>query len=138
MSKNVKIIASVACLVLAGGIMYFTMFQDSGGGPAGNGKMWIKCVNPKCNASNSFSPEEFSKKQGMAGMNPMLMMMPGQQMAFTCDKCGQKTAYMAQQCQKCNEVFVRGQGADQKYPDKCPKCGFSRIAEYEKSVKSQK
>jgi hypothetical protein len=140
MSKNVKIIVSVACLVLAAGILYFTTFSGGSGGATGDAKIWFKCVNPDCNQAYSLTPDEFAKAQGDNPIGPMMMMMPGQQpQAFKCQKCGQQSAYMAQQCEKCKEVFIMqmpvpGQ-ANQDFPDRCPKCGYSAIEDAEKQQK---
>lgn len=137
MSKNVKIIVSVVCLVLAAGILYFTTFSGGGTG-GGDAKIWFKCVNPDCNQAYSLKPDEFAKLQGD---NPMMMpmMMPGQQQAFKCQKCGQQSAYMAQQCEKCKEVFIMQMpapgAANQDFPDRCPKCGYSAIEQMEKEQK---
>jgi len=138
MSKNVKIIVSVLCLVLAAGILYFTTFRSEGGGDSGDVQIWLKCVNPDCNQAYSLTPDEFLEMQHQGGMNPM-MMMPGQSQAFKCKKCGQQSAYMAQKCEKCKEVFIMqmpGPGeANQDFPDRCPKCGYSAIEQAEKQQK---
>lgn len=138
MSK-IKIIVAVACLLLACGIFYFTMLRDAGGGlGSSDTNIWFKCVNPQCNAAYSLKSDEFAKLQGN---NPMMpMMMPGQQQAFACQKCSQQTAYMAQQCEKCKEVFVMqmampAAGETSDFTDRCPKCGYSSIEEMEKTQK---
>jgi len=133
MSK-VKIIFAVVCLIVAGGILYFTMFRGSGGGiSGGNTAIWLKCTNTKCNAAYSLTSDEFMKLQGG---NPM--MMPGMQQSVKCQKCSQQSAYIAQKCEKCGEVFIMStmmmQG-NQDYPDRCPKCKYSNIEATEKSQK---
>lgn len=40
-----------------------------------------------------------------------------------CEDCG-GDCYRALKCSKCNNVFIRGL-TNTKYPDRCPKCGFS-------------
>jgi hypothetical protein len=141
MSKNVKLIVAVACLVLAAIILSwnFGLFSGEGGGGGGNTVIWFKCVNPDCNSTYSLKPEEFAKIQSESGMGPM-MMMPGQQQAFKCQKCSQQSAYMAQKCEKCGEVFIMSMappaaGETPDYPDRCPKCSHSAIEEMSKEQK---
>jgi hypothetical protein len=134
MSKNVKIIVSIACLALAIGVLYFTtdIFSGSGGG-GGGGKTWMKCVNPDCNQAYSVTPQEFRQMQGENALD-MMPMSQGPPV-FKCLKCGQESAYIAQQCEKCKNVFINGEAGDETYPDRCPKCGYSYL---EEAVKLQK
>ena len=140
MSNNVKVIVAVACLALAVGIFcYMSGIFSGSSSSGGDGKIWFKCVNPKCNAAYSLTPDEFAKLQGN---NPMMpMMMPGQTPAFQCQKCSQKTAYMATKCEnkKCGEIFITQMPmpgkANQDFPDRCPKCGYSAIEQMEKEQK---
>jgi hypothetical protein len=132
--KKVLIVVSVVIICIALAIAGKTMFGGGGGG--GDGKIWFKCVNPKCNAAYSLSPDEFTKLQGDSPM-----MIPGQMQAFKCQKCGQQSAYMAQKCEnkKCGEVFILQMGspgqANQDFPDRCPKCKYSVIEQMEKEQK---
>ena len=132
MSKNVKIIISVVCLVLAAVIFCFTSgIFSGGGGGGGDGKIWFKCVNPDCNQPYSLTIDEFQKAQGNSPM--MMPMMTGQQQAFKCQKCGQQSAYMAVKCgnPKCDNVFIM-QSVNNDFPDRCPKCGYSAMEQSEK------
>jgi hypothetical protein len=139
MSKNVKIVVAAACFIVAASIFYFTVLGGSGGSlSSGDQKMWFKCFNEKCNAAYSLTPDEFAKLQGD---NPTMMMM-GQMQAFQCQKCNQKTAYIATKCEneKCDEVFIMQMGmvpgqANQDFPDRCPKCGYSAIEQMGKEKK---
>jgi len=133
------VVSTIIAVCLSLGMAYETMFGGGEGGYGGDGKLWFKCVNPDCNQSFSLTPDEFAKSQGDNPMMMMPMMMPGQQQAFKCQKCNQKSAYMAQQCEKCKEVFIMqmpmpGQ-ENQDFPDRCPKCGYSAIEQMEKEQK---
>jgi predicted RNA-binding Zn-ribbon protein involved in translation (DUF1610 family) len=136
---KIGLIVSVALAVcLSIGMAVETMWGGEGGGSADT-KIWFKCANPACNAAYSLTVDEFQKLQGD---NPM-MMMPGQQMAYKCQKCGQQSAYVARKCPKCGEVFVMQMGMsapgqqNQDYPDKCPKCGYSAMEEMAKKEQQQ-
>jgi ribosomal protein L40E len=131
---KIGLIASVAVAVcLSLGMAFESMgLIGGGGGFSDDSKIWIKCINPDCNQAYSVTREEFSQMQGD---NPMAMMpMTQGPPAFKCLKCGQDTAYMAQQCEKCKDVFFNGEAGDEMYPDKCPKCGYSFL---EEAVKKQ-
>ena len=42
---------------------------------------------------------------------------------------GEIAAYRATTCSKCNGIVVTGDAGDEKYPDKCPACGYSAVEE---------
>jgi hypothetical protein len=110
----------VVCIGLAAGITYFNM-----GGSGSGGARPVVMLCDSCQATYEISAEEF--KQAMrdsgAGRN---MMMRGP-MVLTCKECGQVAAYRATKCPECEEAFVMGDAGDDKYPDKCPACGYSAM-----------
>lgn len=57
---------------------------------------------------------------------------------FVCPECGKNSFYSAMQCasDKCDEVFGVV-GRDFKTRDKCPKCGYSRLAELRKERRAE-
>ncbi|NIA17372.1 MAG: hypothetical protein GWO86_03390, partial [Planctomycetes bacterium] len=97
----------------------------SGVGSGSNKPIVMLCANPKCGKSYEISRSEFQKlmqDMGPGGMMPMM------QPVFKCKFCGEKSAYIAQKCEKCGAVFVPDY-TDQsnEYPDTCPECGYSRL-----------
>jgi ribosomal protein L40E len=100
----------------------------------GGGQILIKCFNPQCKQAYALTAEEAAKIQAedlMALMPPAVGSPP----TTVCIKCGKKTAYVAKKCDKCPEIFVRGEAGDRQYPDKCTKCGYSYAAELSKNQK---
>ena len=117
------------CLVVSGTVFYRSFFGNSTGAAGGNQDMALLCTT--CGGFEIPADEfrELMSKQGPG----MMMGMPGQQMTMECPKCAKKTCYMAQKCQQCENIFVFGQARDQNYPDRCPKCSFSRIKDRQKN-----
>jgi predicted RNA-binding Zn-ribbon protein involved in translation (DUF1610 family) len=138
---KIGLIVSVALAVcLSIGMAVETMFGGTAGASASaDTKIWFKCVNPDCGAAYSMTLDEFTKKQEQEGGTALL----GAQTAVTCQKCGQKSAYVAHKCEKCGEVFIMPMEmgmlrANQDYPDRCPKCGYSTMEERAKKEQQQK
>ena len=127
--KYVGIAVAVICLLIAGTIIYRTMFSDGPGGAGGNRDVALLCTT--CGGFE-IPADEFRDLMSK-NLDPMMMGMPGQPMAIPCPKCGKKTCYMAQKCPQCEHIFVFGQARDQNYPDRCPKCGFSEIEDRQKN-----
>ena len=117
------------CLVVSGTVFYRSFFGNSTGAAGGNQDMALLCTT--CGGFEIPADEfrELMSKQGPG----MMMGMPGQQMVMECPKCAKKTCYMAQKCEQCEAIFVFGQAREQSYPDRCPKCSFSRIEDRQKS-----
>lgn len=57
-------------------------------------------------------------------------------LSFTCPDCSQNTVYNAFQCKKCKEIFFPN--LQSRYPDKCPKCSYSRREEYQEERRKKK
>lgn len=53
--------------------------------------------------------------------------------ALKCEKCGQPSAYAAVKCGKCGLVFEAG-AVKNDFPDKCPKCKYSKIEDERKKA----
>jgi hypothetical protein len=120
--KFLAIAATVICFVIAGTISYKSFFGNDGGGTA-TGEVVLLCT-----ACGGFEipVQEFQSiisKNAPDGM----MAMPGfGPVAIICPKCNKKTCYIAEKCQKCENIFVLGQAKDPQFPDRCPKCKFSQ------------
>lgn len=78
---------------------------------------------------------QFGGGEGGEGMPPMPPGMPGGMMMrpwgqfgwpLVCPECNAESLYSAIRCQECDTVFYRGEAGDQRYPDTCPSCSFSR------------
>ena len=74
------------------------------------------------------STDDFRKL--MTDRGPGAMMMPGMgPQAFTCQECGEESAFMAVKCGQCSFVFVQSYDGSQDYPDRCPECDYSATEE---------
>lgn len=117
-----KIGIIISCLVLAVGIFFFTHTGSSSG--KAPSEYTLLCANPQCKHVMTVSREEYLEKMQEAGS----MAMPGKQIAFECEKCGKKSAFIATKCEKCSQVFFPNyQSKD--YHDRCPECGYSKLEE---------
>ena len=122
--KNLAIGLVVVCLLVAGTMFYRSFFGGgSGGGSTGDRQVALMCAS--CGGFE-VSVDEFREMMSQQGPGGM-MMMPGQDAAMECPKCGKKSCYPAQKCKQCETIFVFGQARDKRYPDRCPKCSFSSI-----------
>ena len=117
----------VICLVLAVLITLLTREKSSGSGSA-KGARQMLCVNEECNVEYELSLDEF--RELMTAQGPGAMMMPGMgPQAFTCQECGEESAFMAVKCGQCSFVFVQSYGGSEDYPDRCPECDYSATEE---------
>ena len=118
------IVVVVVCLVAAG----FIMFKQFSGGSSGPDSYTLKCTS--CGAVFEMTPEEMQEQMAeQPMMNPMSMAAP----KYKCKECGKETAYVAEKCEKCGEVFFPNYNAPDGIYDRCPKCGYSAIEEAKKN-----
>ena len=85
--------------------------------------IWVKCRNPQCQAGYKMRYKDYLEcieKHGKE--HPETVGWP----PVVCQKCGQKSVYLAVKCEKCGFVFEAG-WKDGDYSDRCPKCGFSKM-----------
>jgi predicted RNA-binding Zn-ribbon protein involved in translation (DUF1610 family) len=123
--KTIMVAVIMACLVVAGIITYATRSGNSAGVDSlkAGATTWMKCRNPKCenewqmNTKDFFDYVEKHHKVGSMAVTPV-----------ACPKCGEESGYRAEKCGKCGLVFEQG-SVPNDFPDRCPKCGFSKIAE---------
>jgi len=128
LKKYLLIGIAIVCLSIGGIIMYRSFSGGSSGTAGGN-----RDIALMCSSCGGFEIPVDEFRELMSSQGPMGRMMPGQQnMAMKCPKCSNKTCYMAQKCQQCENIYVFGQARDQKYPDRCPKCSFSMIEDRQK------
>ena len=57
--KKVQIGIVVACLILAGVIVFITTNKDGGGDSGSAGQLWLKCRNPKCAAEYQIDQKDY-------------------------------------------------------------------------------
>jgi len=126
--KRVQIGIMVGCLILAAVIFFATMSPGGGSKSKGARQVVLLCANPDCGAVTEMSSEEFREMlmENQDG-NPMMMGMMGPQV-YECLECAKKSAYIANKCEECGEVFIPDQSGDD-YPDRCPECGYSKYEE---------
>ena len=121
------LVVVVACLVLAVAITLIRGFGGGGGGMDDISKteiMWVKCVNPKCNAGYETPTKEYylqQRKRADASES-------GQASLAVCEKCGKESVMTGMKCEKCENVFVSG-GIRDDFHDRCPKCKYSATEE---------
>ena len=130
--QKIMIGAIVGCLIIAGAIF----FVSKGGGKpkkVAAKPVLMVCANKSCKASYELSSEEYRQEmQGDSqGMDPMMMSMMGPIM-LKCNDCGKKSLSVGEKCEKCETVFPSGT-VKKDYPDRCPKCKYSKIEELRKS-----
>jgi len=125
-AKNIaKIVVIVVCLVAA--VVLSVNFMGVGGGGGGvTDETERAMVCEECGNKYTISEGEFKTQIGEKSSGEMMM---GQLLALDCPECGEEAAFRAIKCSKCSEIFTKGEAQDNKYPDKCPKCGFSEIEE---------
>ena len=102
-------------------------FGGNSGGGSSNEPIVMLCANPACGKDYEISRnelQELMQEMGPGGMMPMM------QPVLKCKFCGEKSAYIAQKCEKCGTVFVPNyMDPGNEYPDACPECGYSKIEE---------
>ncbi len=111
------------CLLVAGYVIF------SGGGDSSgvdnipdDETIWVRCANKACNATYEMGKKQYYKEmEAKAKDNPGAMVL-----LLTCKECGQDKVTEAVKCEKCGEVFIKG-ASQTEFPDKCPKCKFSKV-----------
>jgi len=118
----------ITCIVLAVVITFATRSGDSGGIEKLEGKLWLKCNNPKCNAEYQIDQKEYYEFVDK-NIKPFDMSDP----PMTCKECGEQSAYKAIKCPNCGNVFYPGE-AGKQFNDTCPKCNFSKTEDRQKKA----
>ena len=123
--KQVMITIVVVCLVLAVGVTIVTNFGPGGGGASGV-MMQMLCANDECGIAYEMSREDFEEVMREKGSSTGPMMGPA---AFTCQDCGEESAFIACKCKECGNVFFYDYASPDDIVDRCPECGYSDIEE---------
>ena len=152
--KPILKVVGVVCLVLAVLITVAKNYSYIKGANSGGldslkrGQMiWTKCNNPECKAESQMDNKDYlafmekniePSKLLMTGVtitdfNEILKETP----ALVCSKCQKASVYKAFKCPKCELVFFSGI-MRHDYPDRCPKCSFSKIEEDRKLASIEK
>jgi predicted RNA-binding Zn-ribbon protein involved in translation (DUF1610 family) len=92
--------------------------------PAAAEKIQLLCKNPICGYQFELSRQEAGQEIPIGPGMPIPV--------FKCPKCGQESAYIAITCEKCGNFFVLNYQNKIDFPDRCPKCGFSKSQETSK------
>lgn len=130
--KKVMIIVIVICVVATISIAVLTNNRGGSSSRVLTNPVQMLCINPECGDEYEISTEDFTKimeEQGLFSMINPVDPTP----VFTCPKCNEKSVYVAEKCKKCGEVFLQDYSAEDKCPDRCPECGYSKTKEFEQS-----
>ena len=136
MKNVIYAIVIVACILVA--VLVFVKTR-SGGGSTGIDSMsdteqvWMKCRS--CNATYEMSHKEYLKQiaeKAKAGGATAMMFTP----PLTCAKCSKNSAFLAEKCPNCNEIFFTG-SIPNDFPDRCPKCKHSKTEDTRKARLNQ-
>lgn len=87
----------------------------------------VTMICDSCESTYELNGEEFKQaiKDSFAGRKPMTILRGP--LLLPCKKCGEIAAQRAIKCRECGKAVVFGDAGDEKYPDKCPSCGYSRM-----------
>ena len=123
-SKNMKmVIVALVCISLLLAIAGYQLLGGKGGFDP-HQKMWMICNNKQCSEQFQITAQEYSdfvtKYEDSMGR-------PSNK-GYTCSKCGKSSGFAAEQCAKCQHIFLRGASGPAAFPDQCPKCGYSKAA----------
>jgi hypothetical protein len=128
MKKPIMIVVIVACLGVAG-LVLFSGGPDGGasGIPEGD-TMWVKCNNKACNAEYEMGKRKYYQELE-ANVNPNPMATGPT--PVPCKECGEKSLFAAVKCANpdCGLVFIEGSSGPDDYGDRCPKCKQSAVEE---------
>lgn len=123
-SKNMKmVIAALVCISLLLAIAGYRLLGGRGGFDP-HQKIWMICNNSQCSEQFQITAQEYSdfvtKYENPMGI-PSIK-------GYTCPKCSKSSGFAAEQCAKCQHVFLRGASGPAAFPDQCPQCGYSKLA----------
>jgi len=125
--KKPIIIGIVICFVLAASITYWTRRGESGGSVGREHVVYMLCTNPDCGKTFEMSVEQYREKVATGRLEKVVT--PNGSIVFRCESCGQETLHIAEKCPKCGTIFIPNYSKTDDWPDRCPKCGYSRSEE---------
>lgn len=120
----------LGCILVA--VVVFMKTRSGGGGGIDSiddsEMVWIKCRG--CNQAYEMPRKQYYQElsEATTGNATAMMFTP----PLTCQKCGQKKAFLAEKCPNCGEVFFTG-SVPNDYPDRCPKCKHSKTEDSRKA-----
>ena len=127
--KKVMIAVIVACLAAAI-IMTVISLNRRAVAPGPGGPVQMLCRNPDCGKDFVLSRKEFNriKEQARGGDLQTADGIPTRKdVTFTCPHCGRESGAVAMKCPQCEKIFIGGASFAQRFPDKCPSCGYSEM-----------
>jgi len=134
--KAILIGIIVICLIGAAVIAYKTAKSGSSAGIHGISEaemIWVKCVNPQCEAEYEMSKRAFYQYMDEnPNPNP-----EGPPPLLPCEKCGRKSVLRAMKCDKCGKVFIKG-AIKGDFADRCPECKYSKIEDLRKKARESR
>jgi ribosomal protein L40E len=123
-SKNTKmLIVALICISLLLTITGYRLLGGKGDFDP-HQKIWMICDSGQCGEQFQITAQEYSD---FVTKNENPMGMPSSK-GYTCPKCGISSGFAAEQCVKCEHLFLRGASGPAAFPDKCPQCGYSKLA----------
>lgn len=132
MSKNVIYTIVIAvCLIVAVVVFVKTRSGGTSGGLdsiSDTEMVWMKCRS--CNATFEMPKKQYYKElneKTVAGAAAMILTPP-----LTCQKCQKNSAFLAEKCPNCGEIFFVG-SVPNDFPDRCPKCKHSKTEDSRKA-----
>ena len=90
--------------------------------------IWMKCANIKCNGGTTVFEMDLQEYRDFQKDNILEETTPG----AICPKCGKPSAFEAIKCPSCGNVFLLDEAGSKEFPDKCPKCQYSKREEAKK------
>ena len=131
MKNTIYAIVIAACILVAVVVFVKTRSGGSSGidSISDTEQVWVKCK--ACNAAYEMSKKQYhqqlTEKMQAGGAAAMMVTPP-----LTCQKCSKNTAFLAEKCPNCGEVFISGSVAND-FPDRCPKCKHSKTEDIRKA-----
>jgi hypothetical protein len=107
------------CLGCTIALVFFRTSGRTGIDSLASEQMWVMCN--ACNESYQMNNKEYYHYIENHLHPPAIDIPP-----LLCKKCGKDAVYKAEKCEKCGNVFFPDT-ANGDFPDKCPKCGYSKI-----------
>jgi predicted Zn-ribbon and HTH transcriptional regulator len=133
--KNLIYAVIIAVCILVAGVVFMKTRSGGSGGIDSvdeNAMVWMKCRG--CNQSYEMPQKQYYEEvsEAMKTTSTAMMFTP----PLTCQKCGQKKAFLAEKCPNCGEIFFTG-SIPNDFPDRCPKCKHSKTEDSRKARLSQ-
>ena len=126
--KMVMIVVTIVCILIAVGSVVMTSMKDDM--PNSNKKTTLMCKSLDCKAVYEITTKELNALLPANDPSKGLIMNPDMEyMTIKCKECGEKSAQIAEKCKKCGYLFILNYDATDDYLDRCPDCGYSKLAE---------